>query len=597
MALLRILATTDIHMRLLPYDYFRGEPARTGSLARAATVISGLRQGAPGSVLLDNGDFLQGTPLADAILRRVKLDPKDPNPVIQAMNVMGYDAASLGNHDFNYGLSYLRHAAGQARFPMLAANLRVTKGPGFGGVAWLKRRLPVADGRVPEVKIAVIGLTPPQTADWDRDLARFIHCDDMIDTAREIVPQLRDQGADVVIALAHSGIGASEHRPRMENAAAVLAHMAQIDAVIAGHSHAVLPPAGDVTVASGAAPLVMPGYGGSHVGVIDLRLAASPDGRLRVDAASARCVAVTQAARPAATVTQITKAAHRQTVRDLARVVGHCATPLNSFFSTLGHDAGLRLVNMAQRWHLRHSLRGTAGAGLPVLSAAAPFRAGGRGGPDHYTHVQPGAITNRDLADLYSFPNRFAALILTGAQLREWLERAAGMFHQITPGAVDSPLCDTDFPAYNFDVIEGVTWSIDLSQPAQFTVSGDRIGGPGRVRGLRWNGAEIDPDQRFAVATNSFRLARYGLYADLVDRAQIIVEDGESMPDLLARYFRRRRRIAVPEMAHWLFRPMPGTSVVVRSSPDSAAHRDGLPVPLDDLGRQPDGFQHYRLTL
>lgn len=601
---LRILATSDLHMHLLPYDYLAGRPSDHVGLARTATLIHQKRAEVPACLLLDNGDFLQGGPMGEVVARQgcARYD----HPAIAAMNALGYDAAALGNHDFNFGLAFLRRSVARARFPVLAANLAMRRGKDFAGHALIRRQLTDDTGRVHSLRIGIVGFLPPQTEEWDNDLRHVMRSDDIIETARRVVPQLKAAGAHVIIALAHSGIGPLDPRPRMEHAATALAALPGIDAVIAGHTHEVFPashwhgrPGVDPLRGTLAGkPAVMPGYGGSHLGVIDLDFRIGATAAPQIAGFRVSCLPVAPGTPSSALVARPVEAAHRATLRQLGTRIGRSAAPLSSHFAVIGHDDGLRLVNLAQRWHVRRRLEGTAYEHLPVLSATAPYRAGGRGGAHHYTHVAPGRLSQRNIADLYSFPNRVTAIRLSGAQLRDWLERSASMFNRVEPGARDVPLQNPDFPIYNFDVIDGVTWRIDLSQPARFHPDG-RLADAGarRIRDLRWQSGPVGDDDTFILATNSYRLAGCGLFGPLVSENEVVLARDALTQDVLRRYIRQRRRICLPARSCWRFLAQPESSVLFHTSPDASrrhlpdAHR------LEPLGRTPEGFQLIRYFL
>ncbi|MFC0200259.1 bifunctional 2',3'-cyclic-nucleotide 2'-phosphodiesterase/3'-nucleotidase [Paracoccus rhizosphaerae] len=601
---LRILATSDVHMHLMPYDYLAGRAGSGQGLARAASLIARLRTEVAASILLDNGDFLQGGPMGDVAARQIQ--PGQTHPAIAAMNAIGYDAAAIGNHDFNYGLTFLRRAAAQARFPMLAANLSLRRGPDFASHAVIERRLSGPDGQSHDLRIGVIGFLPPQTEEWDQDLRAEMQTEDIVDSARRLLPRLRGMGVNLVIALAHSGIGAPDPSPRMEHAATALAALPGIDVVIAGHTHEVFPSPRwhgrqGIDAARGTLagkPAVMPGFGGSHVGIVDLQFAADPDGALRVADFRVRAEPVAPDVPASPLVLRPLHEAHRETVRQLGMGIGRTETPLCSHFTVIGHDPGLRLVNRAQRWHVRRRLAGTRVADLPVLSASAPYRAGGRGGIDHFTDIAAGRIDLRHLADLYSFPNRVTAIRLNGRQLGDWLERSASMFDQVVPGQADQRLLNPEFPAYNFDVIEGVEWRIDLSQPPRFHPDGrPASAGSRRIFDLRWRGRPVAEDQKFILATNSYRLASCGLFSPLVSSDAVVLGRDAMTLDVLRRYVRQQRRLRVPEMAHWRFAPLPGTSVLFETAPDAI----NRPLPsqhrLEPAGTSSAGFALVRLRL
>ena len=599
---LRVLATTDMHMKLLPHDYLAGRPCGRGSLAQVASLVERHRRKARNTLLVDNGDFLQGTPLGDC----AALSGGKDHPAIAAMNLMGYDAAAIGNHDFAFGLDVLQSAARQARFPLLAANLRVKGGGGFPGYTILQRQVVTKNGRLVTLRIGLVGFLPPQTTAWDRDLAGRMNCDDILTTARRVVPQMRAEGADLVIALAHSGISPRPVPPGAENVAVELAALDGIDAIVAGHTHEVFP--GTATLAAAGIdptlgtlcgkPAVMPGFGGSHLGVIEVSLARKGSAWQLIDATS-HCEIV-NAHPPAPAVLRAVAPSHRLTLSRLGTRIGSSEQRISSYFALVGIDPALTLVNMAQRWFVRKGLRGTALESLPVLSAAAPFRAGGRGGPFHYTDVAAGRLRLGNLTDIYSFPNRICALPISGAELRGWLERSASLFNRITPGQPDQPLADPRFPAYQFDVIEDLRWRIDLSQPAGFEADGTATGSS-RIRDLTWRGRPVGDIDRFVLATNSYRLAEYGLFAALTAGKTLALPPGPQTRDVIRNYLRQRRRVSIDPAPAWQFIPMPGASVLFETGPG------GLPLlpkatarlgrRMEHVGETDKGFALVRLYL
>ncbi len=601
---LRILATTDMHMKLLPHDYHSGRTCTRGSLAQVASLVDQHRRKARNTLLLDNGDFLQGTPLGD----QAALTVGKGHPAIAAMNLMGYDAAAIGNHDFAFGLDVLQCAARQARFPFLAANLRIKGRPDFPRYTILARRVQSETGEPALLNIGLVGFLPPQTRAWNTDLSRQIRCDDILDVARRIVPRMRAEGADLVIALAHSGISPHPGSGGAENVAADLGRLEGIDAIVAGHTHEVFPGEGEASgsfvdaiggTLSGT-PAVMPGFGGSHLGVIDLSLVRGASGEWRLAGATSRCESVGNRLSPAPAILRLVASSHRTTLSRLATRVGTSQQRISSYFSLVGFDPALSLVNMAQRWFVRKALQGTAAQGLPVLSAAAPFRAGGRGGPFHYTDVPAGRLHLGNLTDIYSFANRICALQVNGADLRSWLERSASLFNRIDAGSPDQPLIDPRFAAYQFDVIEGLRWRIDLSQPAGHALDGSATGSS-RVRDLTWRGRPLNDEDRFVLATNSYRMAGWGLFASLTAGKASIMRSAPQTRDVIRNYLRQRRHLSVDPDPAWRFLPMPGTSVTLETGPAAlsllsrvAARCD---LDLEHAGRTDAGFALLRVHL
>lgn len=601
---LRVMATTDLHMHVLGYDYLADRPSKRLGLSRAAGLIARARQQAQNCLLFDNGDALQGSPMGDYLAESGGIGPRRRHPAIAAMNALGYDAATVGNHDFSFGLGFLRASLEGAEFPIVASNLCPRRPLPVSPQLLLERRFLDRRGRAQRLRIGVLGFLPPQTVDWEPALRPEIAVADILDSARAGIAALRQRGADLVLALSHSGIGALEPQPMMENAATALAALPGLDLVIAGHTHRVFPstahpegPGIDARRGTLAGkPAVMPGFWGSHLGLIDLRLAPQ-DGGWRIADFTCRAEPVTaEADHPA--VTGPAMPAHRQTLRHFRRRIGRTEHALSSYFSLIGQDPGLRLVAMAQRWHVRRALSGTRWQGLPILSAAAPFRAGGRGGPQHYTDVPAGRLTLRSIADLYLFPNRLCAIRLTGAEVREWLERSASLFLQVQPGLADQPLIDPEFPSYNFDVIDGLDWQIDLSRPPRYAPDGRLAhAGSHRITAMQHRGRPVAAAEPFILVTNSYRLSDCGLFAPVAAGRPVLLDSTARTREVLRRYVAQRRVLAPDSRTGWSFSPLPGTSVLFETSPAAAGHLDRLDAPVEQAGLGPDGFLRLRLHL
>lgn len=629
---LRIAATSDLHMHLLGYDYHADAPAPGVGLARVATRIAEARAEVPGLLLFDNGDFLQGTPLGDYAAQARPCDGR-AHPMIAAMNRLAYDAVALGNHEFDYGLEVLEAALAGADFPVLGANLLRRRGAGpLEDEAYtrpwvlLERALPDAAGVARRLRIGVIGLSPPQVLQWDREqLEGRLEVRCMIEAARAHVPAMRAAGADVVVALAHCGPSARPEAPGMEHALLPLAGIDGIDALVAGHVHRLIPgphfagvPGMEAEAGRVAGkPCVMPGIGGSHLGVIDLWLEPGAEGwRVAEASASLRPVAwrggdgdgdgaadagLAQAGDgsvpEAPAITSTVAADHAATLAYIRRPMGHSEMALQSYTSFVAPCPVVQAINAAQSWFVRRAL---PDAGLPVLSAAAPFKAGGPAGPDNFIDIPAGPLSYRDLAALYPFPNTLRAIRVTGAQLHDWLERAAGAFNRLGHGQPDQPLLNPEFPSYDFDVIAGLTWEIDLSRPALWGHDGEALGGGGRIRNLRHAGRPVEADAAFILATNSYRLSGGGLYAPLAG-AEVVLASETASRDVLIRHIAAEGTLRGPLAACWRFTPLGGCPAVLETGAGVRRHLGGLTAsgarqPRLD-GQSAAGFQRLRLCL
>ena len=582
---LRVIGTTDLHMHLLAWDYYQDRAVVEYGFARAATLIDTARSEARNHLLVDNGDLIQGSPLGDVVARVRPLAAGQTHPAVELLNRFNYDAAALGNHEFNYGLDFLRRAYAGARFPVLAANVVEAAGerrgqPAFQPHALLERRVIDEAGTPQTLKIGVIGVVPPPIMLWDRQhLAGRVEVLDIVDTVRRSVAQLRTQGADVVVVLAHSGLGAAKPEPMAENAVAGTAQIPGVDAIVFGHSHGEFPgPAfarqAGVDLALGTlhgVPAAMAGSWGSHIAVIDLVLErqAGADGPrwLRRDGrAHLRPVADRAARRalvePHPGVGEWVRSAHEATLQWVRAEVARTADPIHSFFAQVADDPSVQLVSQAQLAYAARLLKGTPHEKLPLLSAAAPFKSGGRGGAANYTDIAPGPVAVRNVADLYIYPNTVQVVKLTGAQVREWLEMSAQAFNRIdAAGPPEQNLLNPGFPSYNFDTLDGLTYRIDVTQPSRYDRAGKLVAPEARrIVDLRFQGRPIDEAAEFAVVTNNYRASGGGGFPGL-DGTQIVMDAQDENRLALAQYLGAARSFDPSADNNWKLQPVPGVKL------------------------------------
>lgn len=619
---LRIMETTDLHVHVWPYDYYADKPVDTVGVARTAALIAAIRAEAGNSILLDNGDFLQGNPMGDYIAYERGMAEGQMHPVVTAMNEVGIEAGTLGNHEFNYGLDFLKNALAGAGFPMVCANVATTAGntptedqtliPPY---VVLERELTDGAGAKHPIRLGIIGFVPPQVMQWDRKhLEGQASARDIVEAAEAWVPKLRAEGVDLVIALCHSGIGAATHEPGMENAAVPLAGVEGIDVILTGHQHLVFPgpdfeDAEGVDITKGTIngkPGVMAGFWGSHMGLVDLLLERQGDGWTVIShMVEARPIyqrgedrSITPLVESVAAVEQSVAAEHQATLDYVRRAVGKTSAPLYSYFALVADDPSVQIVSIAQDWYIRQMMLGTPYESLPILSAAAPFKAGGRGGPEYYTDVPVGDVAIKNVADLYLYPNTIRAVKVTGQQVKDWLERSAGAFNQITPGEADQMLLNPDFPSYNYDVIDGVSYLIDLSQPSKYDKDGALVNeGANRIVDLTFKGQPIDLAAEFIVATNNYRAGGGGSFPGN-DGTTIVFEGPDTNRDIIVRYIVEQGTIDPAADGNWTFATLEGATVLFDTGPAGADYMDEVKgVKIEAAGEGENGFARYRITL
>ncbi|HET7267269.1 MAG TPA: bifunctional 2',3'-cyclic-nucleotide 2'-phosphodiesterase/3'-nucleotidase [Oleiagrimonas sp.] len=624
-AKLTLLETTDLHAHVLGYDYYKLRATPHVGLARTATLIDRARKHYPNTLLFDAGDTIQGTVAADYQAKVEPLPCDKELAVYRAMDVLDYDAGTLGNHEFNYGLDFLSQVTGT---PMRAKGVEVKRcaGPDYPLVLsnvfsletgkplyqpWLMLDRTITattpDGQTIKapIRIAVMGFAPPPIMHWDkRHLEGRVRVMGVVEAAKKYMPAIKARHPDLVIAIIHGGISTAPYTPQMENAAWYLAQVAGIDAMLMGHMHAAFPGprfadmkgVDDVSGRVNGVPAVMGGFFGKDLGLIHLALTYRR-GQWVSDAAAARsevkpiCADKDACVPPDPRIAPLVEDLHQATIAYVNTPIDHADFRMSTYFSALGNMTALSVVNAAQRDYVKQWIADNRPdlADVPVLSAAAAFRTG-YGGPSDYTNVAPGAVTIRSVADLYYYPNMLAAVDVDGATLKAWLEHSARRFNRIDPAqAAPQPLINAHVPGFNFDQIQGpgLQYVIDVSQPV-----GQRV-----VR-LTWKGRPVAPDQRFIVATNNYRAGGGGHFPGM-DGTHTVLNAPDGNRAILMAWLRRHPHLGrgdVPPRS-WHFAPLQtrgAVTVVAPSGKAELAQRLGLHVRT--LESHADGTSTYAVA-
>lgn len=622
---LRIIGTTDIHSFLTDFDYYKDAPTEKFGFTRAASLIRQARAEVKNSVLVDNGDLIQGNPIAD-YQAAVGYKEGKPNPAVDCLNAMHYEVGTLGNHEFNYGLDYLADAIKQAKFPIVNANVvkAGTEEPYYTPYVIQEKTVVDNKGKSHKLKIGYIGFVPPQIMVWDKaNLMGKVETRDIVKSAQKYVPEMKKKGADIIVALAHTGPSDEPYHEGAENSAFYLADVPHIDAVIFGHSHRLFPnkefaKSPNADIAKGTVkgvPESMAGYWANNISVVDLVLSEHngkwivTDGKAVLrpiyDAENKKALAENDPE-----MTALLKETHEATRKFVSQPIGKATDNMYSYLALVQDDPTIQIVNQAQKAYVEKVAPSVpAMAGLPILSAGAPFKAGGRkNDPTGYTEVNKGELTFRNAADLYLYPNTLVVVKVSGEQLKEWLECSAGMFKQIDP-ASDKPqsLLDWEgFRTYNFDVIDGVNYEYDLTQPPRYDGECELINpNAHRVVNLTYQGKPVDPKAEFLIATNNYRA--YGNKFPGTGDKHIVYAAPDENRQVLADYIKAtsEKDGAVNPRAdkNWRFVPIKGNDkldVRFETSPSEQAAKfikENAQYPMKQVGTDEVGFAVYQIDL
>ncbi|MBE5095658.1 bifunctional 2',3'-cyclic-nucleotide 2'-phosphodiesterase/3'-nucleotidase [Bacillus thuringiensis] len=614
---LRILETSDIHVNLMNYDYYQTKTDNKVGLVQTATLVNKAREEVKNSVLFDDGDALQGTPLGDYVANKIKnqensVDSNYVHPLYRVMNLMKYDVISLGNHEFNYGLDYLKEVTSKTKIPVINSNVYIDDHDGNdeNDEHYFDRQYHILEKEVVDeagkkqiVKIGVMGFVPPQIMNWDKaNLEGQVKAKDIVQTAKKLVPEMKAQGADIIVALAHSGVDKSGYNEGMENASFYLAtEVPGVDAVLMGHSHT------EVKDVFNGVPVVMPGVFGSNLGIIDMQLKkvngkwevqkdqSKPQLRPIADSKGNPLVESDQKL-----VNEI-KDEHEKTIEYVNTHVGETKAPINSYFSLVQDDPSVQIVTNAQKWYVEQELKKPEYEkikDIPVLSAGAPFKAGGRNGATYYTDIPAGTLAIKNVADLYVYPNTLYAVKVNGAQVKEWLEMSAGQFNTIDPKKTEEqPLVNIGYPTYNFDILDGLKYEIDVTQPAKYDKDGKVVNAnTNRIVNMTYEGKPVADDQEFIVATNNYRGSSQTFPG--VSKGEVVYQSQDETRQIIVKYMQETPVINPTADKNWTFKPIVADKLntTFDSSPNAQKYikKDGN---ISYVGPSENQFAKYAIDI
>ncbi|MED3325672.1 bifunctional 2',3'-cyclic-nucleotide 2'-phosphodiesterase/3'-nucleotidase [Bacillus thuringiensis] len=613
---LRILETSDIHVNLMNYDYYQTKTDNKVGLVQTATLVNKAREEVKNSVLFDDGDALQGTPLGDYVANKIKdpknrVDPSYTHPLYRVMNLMKYDVISLGNHEFNYGLDYLKKVTSKTKIPVINSNVYRDDHDGNDEndehyfdrpYHILEKEVVDEAGQKQIVKIGVMGFVPPQIMNWDKaNLEGQVKAKDIVETAKKMVLKMKAEGADVIVALAHSGVDKSGYNVGMENASYYLTEVPGVNAVLMGHSHT------EVKDVFNGVPVVMPGVFGSNLGIIDMQLKkvngkwevqkdqSKPQLRPIADSKGNPLVESDQKL-----VNEI-KDEHEKTIEYVNTHVGETKAPINSYFSLVQDDPSVQIVTNAQKWYVEQELKKPEYEkikDIPVLSAGAPFKAGGRNGATYYTDIPAGTLAIKNVADLYVYPNTLYAVKVNGAQVKEWLEMSAGQFNQIDPKKTEEqPLVNIGYPTYNFDILDGLKYEIDVTQPAKYDKDGKVVNAnANRIVNMTYEGKLVADKQEFIVATNNYRGSSQTFPG--VSKGEVVYQSQDETRQIIVKYMQKIKDIDPAADQNWTFKPIVADKLntTFDSSPNAQKYikKDGK---ISYVGPSENEFAKYAIDI
>lgn len=512
-----ILSTTDLHGNIDPIDYYTNKPDNRG-LAKIATLVNRARRDQPNTILLDSGDTIQGSPLESYHSRK---NNQPPDPMMAVMNYLNYDAMTVGNHEYNFGLKVLEKARSEAKFPWLSANTYDIKTGRPHYTPYLIRD-------VAGVKVGILGLTTPGVPIWDNppNYAGLEFRNPILEAKKWVNVLRTRERVDLVVIAMHMGLGEDLRTgelnpgqvPHENEALAIAQQVPGVDAIFMGHTHREVP-----SLLINGVLITQANRWGSHLARADFYLDRTVRG-WKVYAKSARTIAADDRVEPDPEVVKIAEPYDKETQAWLGRVIGESDVELTARDARFRDTAILDLIQKVQ-----------LEAGKADVSMVASFNSEAR--------IAKGPVTVRDIAGLYVYENTLVVLEVTGQQLKEALEHSAKYFKTYVSGKPIAEQIDEKIPAYNFDIAEGVNYELDITKPF-----GQRI------RNLTFKGQPVRPDQKFRLATNNYRVNGGGGY-DMYKAAPVVYRSGEEIRELIIDWLEEHKTVPSEPNNNWKLVP------------------------------------------
>lgn len=594
---LRIAGITDLHTYLMNYDYYTNSKSETYGLNKIATLLNQVKAEADRDgdldndidniILVDNGDTIQGTLLGDYYSPR--LNPlKENHPAYEALEYLGFDVTTLGNHEFNYGLDFLNNVIETSNISIINSNVYNMDGShAFNPYKIIEETVVDSNGDEQTIKVGVCGFVPPQILTWDGLLLKGkVQVKDIYESAVEMADKLKnEEECDVVIALAHTGYGDDVYTKDEENAGYQLSQIDGIDLLVNGHTHQVFPgntesinnlPNVDVEKGTiNGMPTMLPGSFGQYLGVADLKL-KEVDGKWKVVDGSTELRKVDKSVDEDESYNEIMREYHENTVEYANSSIGKIDSDVNTFFSLVGDSNAVELVAKAQAKYAEKLISSmdtlTEYKDMPILSLSAPFKAGSSA--SNYTNIEAGEFKIYNAADLYKYSNTVVLAKLKGSEIKELLEATADVFNMIDPeSAEEQELINQEFRAFNFDVVEGLTYEIDVTKPSKYElvdgIAQVRNADAERIVNLKYKGKDVDPDQEFIVVTNNYRAGSnfFGTAAE----GSIIYEDSAETRAIIADYIREAKVAKITLDNNWKIKAIPDSKAIATFTSNSKA--------------------------